>query len=97
MNRSMAKRFIITVGLSLAMNANCLAASQTPWVLNHETYLVQAEDTIESIAQVYMEKNTYGQREQKEFISGIEQLNPWLLDRGISSGDKIEVNFWSKS
>ena len=59
-----------------------------------QEYTVQAGDSLESIAQAYMAKNTYGPRELKEFKSGIVQLNDWLLTRDLQAGDKVKVNYW---
>lgn len=90
------KRITLVVIIIFLMSSACFAM-ETPWTMNQETYVVQEGDTLESIAIEYMEKNTYGTREQKEFISGIKELNPWLLSREIQTNDKIEITFWTKN
>ena len=57
-------------------------------------YVVEKQDTLDSIVDSYMLKNTYGAREHKEFKEGIYELNPWLLSKDIKSGDKLYINYW---
>jgi nucleoid-associated protein YgaU len=62
------------------------------------THVVQPGETLWSISEDYLEKNTYGDRYILEFMSGIEELNPWLLDndRQVNVGDEIRVNYFTK-
>ncbi len=60
------------------------------------TYEVEAGDTLDSIAKTYMKKNTYAPRDIKEFRQGIIELNPWLLDRNMKPGDRLEIRYWRK-
>lgn len=57
-------------------------------------YVVEKQDTLDGIVDSYILKNTYGAREHKEFKEGIYELNPWLLSKGIKSGDKLYINYW---
>lgn len=67
-------------------------------VLVEEVYTVRPGDTIWGIAERYVAKNTGTRRYILEYKSGIEELNPWLLDRDgmIYPGDKLKVTYWVK-
>ena len=87
----MKKVFLLLTAMMIMISSTCLASS---YQLVEAEYTVQAGDSLESIAQAYMAKNTYGPRELKEFKSGIVQLNTWLLSRDVQAGDKVKVNYW---
>ena len=67
-------------------------------VLVEEVYTVRPGDTIWGIAEEYVAKNTGTRRYILEYKSGMEELNPWLLDRDgmIYPGDEIKVTYWVK-
>ena len=67
-------------------------------VLVEEVYTVRPGDTIWGIAERYVAKNTGTRRYILEYKSGMEELNPWLLDRNgmIYPGDEIKVTYWVK-
>ena len=67
-------------------------------VLVEEVYTVRPGDTIWGIAERYVAKNTGTRRYILEYKSGMEELNPWLLDRDgmIYPGDEIKVTYWVK-
>ena len=67
-------------------------------VLVEETYVVKAGDTLWGIADEFCAKNTGARRYILEYKSGMEELNPWLLDRDglIYPGDEIKVTYWVK-
>ena len=67
-------------------------------VLVEETYVVKAGDTLWGIADEFCAKNTGTRRYILEYKSGMEELNPWLLDRDglIYPGDEIKVTYWVK-
>ena len=67
-------------------------------VLVEEVYVVRPGDTIWGIAEEYIAKNTGTRRYILEYKSGMEELNPWLLDRDgmIYPGDKLKVTYWVK-
>ena len=87
----MKKVFLLLTAMMIMISSTCLASS---YQLVEAEYTVQAGDSLESIAQAYMAKNTYGPRELREFKSGIVQLNTWLLSRDVQAGDKVKVNYW---
>ena len=78
--------FLVVIGFS-----TCFASGYT---LVQDSYVVQAGENLETITVSYMEKNTYGLREFKEFQSGIIEINPWLLEREIQAGDVLNINYW---
>ena len=67
-------------------------------VLVEEVYIVKSGDTLWDIAETYVRKNTGTRRYILEYKSGMEELNPWLLDRAgmIYPGDKLKVTYWVK-
>ena len=67
-------------------------------VLVEETYVVKSGDTIWGIAETYCAKNTGSRRYILEYKSGMEENNPWLLERHgmIYPGDEIKVTYWVK-
>ena len=92
------------VGGAFVAAASLLSGAVNPWddgknaVLVEEVYVVRPGDTIWGIAEEYVAKNTGTRRYILEYKSGIEELNPWLLDRKgeIYPGDKIKVTYWVK-
>ena len=66
--------------------------------LVEETYTVQQGDTLRTIAEAYLPKNTGGRRYILEFEEGIEELNPWIVENHytIHPGDKIKITYWVK-
>ena len=93
----------IIVGCALAGLAILCAGMATEddgqnAVMVEEVYTVKAGDTLWDIAETYLQKNTGTHRYILEYKSGIEELNPWLLDRKglIHPGDEIKVTYWVK-
>lgn len=84
--------------------ASLFSGAVNPWddgknaVLVEEVYTVKPGDTIWGIAETYLQKNTGTRRYILEYKSGIEEMNPWLLDRKgeIYPGDEIKVTYWVK-
>lgn len=64
--------------------------------LVEETYTVQPGDTLWTIGEEYMAKNTYGRRYLPEFIEGIKQNNDELVRNNgqVSPGQKLRVTYW---
>jgi len=67
-------------------------------VLVEEVYVVKSGDTLWDIAETYVRKNTGTRRYILEYKSGIEENNPWLLERHgmIYPGDRLTLTYWVK-
>ena len=65
-------------------------------VLVEEVYVVKPGDTLWGISETYLRKNTGTRRYILEYKSGVEENNPWLLDRHgmIYPGDKLTLTYW---
>ena len=96
----------VIVGCVIAGLAILLAgAASEPWndgknaVLVEEVYVVKPGDTLWGISETYLRKNTGTRRYILEYKAGMEELNPWLLDRKgeIYPGDKLTLTYWVKS
>lgn len=59
---------------------------------------VQKGETLWSISEDYLKRNTGGRRYILEFKEGIKELNPWLVEskEQIQPGDKITIRYWVK-
>lgn len=94
----------VIAGCVIAGLAILCAGACNPWedgrnaVLVEEVYVVKPGDTLWGVAEEYVSKNTATRRYILEYKSGMEELNPWLLDRKgeIYPGDKIKVTYWVK-
>ncbi len=93
------------VGGAFVAAASLFLGAVNPWdddganaVLVEETYTVRPGDTLWGIAEEYVAKNTATRRYILEYKSGIEENNPWLLERHgmIYPGDEIKVTYWVK-
>ena len=61
-----------------------------------ESYKVGKDETLDTITDEYIKKNTYGKREHKEFKQGIIELNQWLLVKRLEEGDVLDIRYWRK-
>ena len=92
------------VGGAFVAAASLFSGACNPWddgrnaVLVEETYVVRPGDTIWGIAEEYCAKNTATRRYILEYKAGMEENNPWLVERRgeIYPGDKIKVTYWVK-
>ena len=87
--------FIVTA--ALLTGASDDAGKNT--ILVEEVYIVKSGDTLWDIAEEYCAKNTGTRRYILEYKSGIEENNPWLLERHgmIYPGDRLTLTYWVKS
>ena len=67
-------------------------------ILVEEVYVVKPGDTLWGISETYLRKNTGTRRYILEYKSGIEENNPWLLERHgmIYPGDRLTLTYWVK-
>lgn len=94
----------LIVGCCIAGAAILCSGAVNPWedgknaVLIEEVYTVKPGDSLWGIAEEYIQKNTGTRRYILEYKSGIEELNPWLLERHgmIYPGDKLTLTYWVK-
>ena len=78
--------------------AGMATQEDTHAVLVEEVYVVRPGDTIWGIAERYVAKNTGTRRYILEYKEGMEELNPWLVERKgeIYPGDKLTLTYWVK-
>lgn len=69
-----------------------------PQKLVEDVYTVKEGDTLRSISEQFLEKNTGGRRYILEFEQGIVEINPALWgNRGlIYPGQTLHINYWIK-
>lgn len=92
---------IIGIIMLLVLALSSCGNAEPKGTLVTETYIVQNNDNLWNISRKYMEKNTYGPREIREFYHGIIELN-WdtvFKDRPdcmIYPGDELKINYFVK-
>ena len=98
------KRKIICILILIITFANTSLSSATEqWSgkLISETYIVKLGDTLWSISEMYINKNTYGPRDRREFYYGIIEAN-WdtIFNHRpvglIIPGDKLVITYFVK-
>lgn len=87
--------FAIAATGFLMMGA-CESYKESHQRLVEETYSVQEGDTLRTISEAYLLKNTGGRRYILEFEQGIIERNPWIKEQGcvIHLGDQIRINYF---
>ena len=93
-----AKNVVAMVGLA-SSSLLFMGMYDGPQRLVEDTYLVQEGDTLQSIGEKFIEKNTGGRRHILEFTEGIRELNPDLYDINseVHPGQTIFINYWVDS
>ena len=94
----------VIAGCFIAGAAILFSGACNPWedgrnaVLVEEVYVVKPGDTLWGISETYLRKNTGTRRYILEYKSGIEEMNPWLLERHgmIYPGDRLTLTYWVK-
>ena len=94
----------VIAGCFIAGAAILFSGACNPWedgrnaVLVEEVYVVKPGDTLWGISETYLRKNTSTRRYILEYKSGIEEMNPWLLERHgmIYPGDRLTLTYWVK-
>lgn len=88
---------IAAVGISAALSLG--AADSHDYRIVEEVYTVRQGDTLWTIGENFMEKNTYGRRYLPEFIEGIKQLNDELVESHgqVEPGQKLRITYWVNS
>ena len=92
------KKAAIIAALGMAAALSLGAVDSRPYEFVEEVYVVQKGDTLWTIGEEYMEKNTYGRRYLPEFVQGIIQENDELVESHgqVEPGQKIKITYWVK-
>ena len=92
------KKIVVVLMMVSMMISGVAYANDKPWKLIEDTYVVQEGDTIDSIADVFIKKNTYAARGHGEFVSGIRELNEELWHgEDVYVGEVLRINYWIKN
>lgn len=95
--------FIFLVGIVAMLFIACtgIGSAEDPptGTLVTETYVVVPGDTLWSISAKYMDKNSFGRRDIREFNESIIELNYDNVfskrpDKMIYPGDRLQINYW---
>lgn len=94
------KKLIIGAALVVAVaTVSGFDGNQADYELQTEHYTVRQGDTLWAISAKYVDKNSYGPRDNREFMSGIVELNYDEVFKGrtpglLLPGDVLRINYW---
>ena len=97
-SRLMQLLYVVVVALAVLILTGA-ADAKYPGHMITDTYVVNEGDTLWDISRKYMDKNTYGPRDIREFKEGIIELNYDSVfadrkDGEIYPGDTLKINYW---
>jgi len=90
---------LVFIWLAIVLLTSC-GNTEPQGTLVTETYIVRPGDTLWTISEQFMQKNTYGPRDIREFYHGVIELNydavfkdrkPYGL---LMPGDRLQINYW---
>lgn len=98
MRRIRWDRVFGAIGIVITITLLLCGLYDGPQRLVEAEYTVKRGDTLWTIAEEYIQYNTGGEREIREFKQGIVELNPKLKMRNekIYAGEKLRINYWVK-
>jgi hypothetical protein len=74
-----------------------IVVTQCGYTYITETYTVTGSDTLQSIAERFITKNTGTVREIREFKEGIRELNFDVIGNGeVRAGEILKIGYWIK-
>ena len=87
----------VAIGATAALSLG-FADEGKNYELVEEIYTVQRGDTLWTIGEEFMAKNTYGSRYLLELIEGIKQNNSALVKSHgqVEPGQKLRITYWVK-
>ena len=87
----------VAIGATAALSLG-FADEGKNYELVEEIYTVQRGDTLWTIGEEYVAKNTHGSRYLLEFIEGIKQNNSALVKSHgqVEPGQKLRITYWVK-
>ncbi|MBU2704097.1 Tfp pilus assembly protein FimV [Sporomusaceae bacterium BoRhaA] len=84
----------ITVIMKIAVLL-VIVVTQCGYTYVTETYTVTGSDTLQSIAERFITKNTGTVREIREFKEGIRELNFDVIGNGdVRAGETLKITYW---
>lgn len=94
---------IVMLGfIAFAAACGCAIAQRPPESAKRsEVYTVRSGDTLWQIAEIYLDKNTYGPQYLPDYLEGIRQNpeNKAIFEdrsRPLQIGDKVVMVYWVK-
>ncbi|MPM34909.1 hypothetical protein SDC9_81499 [bioreactor metagenome] len=91
---------IILLVAVIALAVTSCGNTSQKGVMHSEVYTVSRGDTLWDISAKYIDRNTHGSRDIREFYCGIIENN-WQVFEGrrhgdVHAGDKLTITWWTK-